>query len=322
MRELKAEFLPPAFPRAQRMGIAARPVATVDPVQRTLALGIRRAGRKGFRLAVRVQRRGPECDELVERIRKKAKEEVDLRYVGRIVRLAPWEQSRRRPLRIGISIGHHLITAGTIGCFVKLKKNGKVCLLSNNHVLANENAAKEGDAILQPGYADGGRKPKDIVANLGTFVKLKKTGRNEVDAALATLSKSVDFDPSALRGGGKLTGSVGSDLTEFERVEKIGRTTGRTKGRISAFELDNVVVAYDMGNIKFDDQLEIESSTSNSFSQGGDSGSLIFTAEEHLALGLLFAGSDQGGRNGTGLTYANPFPTVLSKLKAELLLDL
>lgn len=133
--------------------------------------------------------------------------------------------------------------------------------------------------------------------------------------------KSSEFDPSALRGGGKLTGSVGSDLTEFEKVEKLGRTTGRTKGRITAFELDNVVVSYDMGNIKFDDQLEIESSSSKPFSQGGDSGSLIFTTEERLALGLLFAGSDQGGRNGTGLTYANPFPTVLSKLKAELLLD-
>jgi hypothetical protein len=303
------------------MGLAARPVAAVDSVQRTIALGIKPAGRKGYRLAVRVQRRGPECDDLVERIRKKAKEEVDLKYVGRIARQASWEQTRRRPLRIGISVGHHLITAGTIGCFVKLKRDGKICMLSNNHVLANENAAKEGDPILQPGYADGGRKPKDTVGKLGPFVKLKKTGSNQVDAALATLSKSTKFDPSALRGGGKLTGSVGSDLTEFEKVEKLGRTTGRTKGRITAFELDNVVVAYDMGNIKFDDQLEIESSTSSPFSQGGDSGSLIFTAEERLALGLLFAGSDQGGKNGTGLTYANPFPTVLSKLRAELLLE-
>lgn len=301
--------------------MAARPVAAVDRIQRTLALGIRPGGRSGFRLALRVQRRGPEWDDLVERIRKKAKEEVDVRYVGRIARQAPWGQTRRRPLRIGTSIGHYLITAGTIGCFVKLKRGGKICLLSNNHVLANENAASEGDPILQPGHADGGRKPKDAVGKLGTFVKLKKTGPNQVDAALATLSKGIDFDPSALRGGGKLTGSVGSDLTEFERVEKLGRTTGRTKGRITAFELDNLVVAYDMGNIKFDDQIEIESSISSPFSQGGDSGSLIFTAEERLALGLLFAGSDQGGRNRTGLTYANPFPTVLSKLKAELLLD-
>jgi hypothetical protein len=33
----------------------------------------------------------------------------------------------------------------------------------------------------------------------------------------------------------------------------------------------------------------------------------------------LFAGSDTGGRNGTGLTYANPIHPVLNELKATLL---
>ncbi|HVE76546.1 MAG TPA: hypothetical protein VND22_07250 [Actinomycetota bacterium] len=300
----------------------AQATDALDRVQRTVALGVTPAGQNRFRLALRVQRRGAETDDLVETIRKKAKNEVDVRYVGRVVRQAPWEQTRVRPLRIGTSIGHHLITAGTLGCFVKLKRGGDICLLSNNHVLANEDAAKQGDAILQPGTYDGGKKSQDVVGKLGPFVKLKKTGRNQVDAALAILSKRIDFDPSVLRGGGKLAGVVGPDLSEFEIVEKLGRTTGRTSGRISAFELDNVVVAYDMGNIRFDDQIEIESSSAlKPFSQGGDSGSLIFTKRERLALGLLFAGSDQGGSNGAGLTYANPFTAVLSKLKAELVLD-
>ena len=35
--------------------------------------------------------------------------------------------------------------------------------------------------------------------------------------------------------------------------------------------------------------------------------------------GLLFAGSDMGGRNGKGLTYANPIAPVLEALKLELL---
>jgi hypothetical protein len=33
---------------------------------------------------------------------------------------------------------------------------------------------------------------------------------------------------------------------------------------------------------------------------------------------LLFAGSDQGGSNGLGLTYANPIHTVLKALKVTL----
>jgi hypothetical protein len=48
----------------------------------------------------------------------------------------------------------------------------------------------------------------------------------------------------------------------------------------------------------------------------GDSGSLIL-GEDRPAVGLLFAGTDLGGTNGQGLTYANPIATVLAKLKIE-----
>ena len=37
------------------------------------------------------------------------------------------------------------------------------------------------------------------------------------------------------------------------------------------------------------------------------------------AVALLFAGGDQGGSNGLGLTYANPIQRVLADLKATLL---
>ena len=36
------------------------------------------------------------------------------------------------------------------------------------------------------------------------------------------------------------------------------------------------------------------------------------------AVALLFAGGDQGGSNGQGLTYANPIRTVLDALKVDL----
>jgi len=49
---------------------------------------------------------------------------------------------------------------------------------------------------------------------------------------------------------------------------------------------------------------------------GGDTGSLIVNAER-CAVALLFAGSDHGGANGQGLTYANPIHTVLDALKIE-----
>lgn len=37
------------------------------------------------------------------------------------------------------------------------------------------------------------------------------------------------------------------------------------------------------------------------------------------AVALLFAGSETGGRDGLGLTYANPIHRVLDDLKATLL---
>ena len=98
-------------------------------------------------------------------------------------------------------------------------------------------------------------------------------------------------------------------------MEKIGRTTGHTRGRISAVEVDGVAVQYDDAVHTFDDQVEIEG-LSGAFSADGDSGSVIWRASDRAPLGLLFAGSDAGGRHGGGVTFANPLATVLSALDA------
>jgi hypothetical protein len=86
---------------------------------------------------------------------------------------------------------------------------------------------------------------------------------------------------------------------------------------VTAIEVDDVIVNYDSGDFTFDGQFEIKSEQEGPFSLGGDSGSLIMDAEGH-ARGLLFAGSDVGGKNGKGLTYATELGIVLSTLKAKL----
>jgi hypothetical protein len=100
-------------------------------------------------------------------------------------------------------------------------------------------------------------------------------------------------------------------------VKKLGRTTGLTSGKVSAIEVDKVVVDYDLGSLSFDNQIEIESVGNSAFSAGGDSGSLILD-EENFGCALLFAGSERGGPNDRGLTYANPIATVLKRLAIEL----
>jgi hypothetical protein len=335
-RELKAALrdavlpgLADALRRKGALVVAASRAAPAPPLARTLALGIARARGDDFRLAVRLQRRGLEDAAPLEVIRARARGEVEVRYVGRVAKQArrpaaakpeaPWQQGRTRPLLIGASIGHHRITAGTLGGFVVLRKGGLVRALSNNHVLADEDRGKKGDAILQPGAYDGGKALQDRIGALDGAVKLKPRGTNRVDAALAALDGRVEYDPRTLRGVGTLKGLAKAPIEETDLVEKLGRTTGHTRGHVTAFELDNVVVAYDVGNLRFDDQIEVEGADAGAFSQGGDSGSLVFASEDRGAFGLLFAGSDQGGSNGNGLTYLNPFGAVLSQLKADLL---
>ena len=294
----------------------------VDPLARTVALGLSRKSRNDYVLAVRVQRRSLIDSPHVERIRRAARNEVDIRYIGRVAARVPFNQDRHRPLQIGLSIGHYLITAGTLGAFVKLRGNGEVRMLSNNHVFADENRGKQGDAILQQGPIDGGRDPQDRVGALAEFRRLTKSKHNFIDAALATVGKGIDFRSKLLKGHGQLRGTLLDQTQATGTVEKIGRTTGHTTGRITAFEINNIVIGYGKrtGNLRFDDQIEIEGSGTKSFSDGGDSGSIIFTTADHLAMALLFAGGETGGSNDAGLTYANPIGHVLDDLKIDLLL--
>src|SRR3989442_3331586 len=77
---------------------------------------------------------------------------------------------RIRPAPGGVSIGHVQITAGTLG--VLARRNGRPVILSNNHVLANQNAGRVSDPILQPGPVDGGRL-QDTIARLADFVPIQ-----------------------------------------------------------------------------------------------------------------------------------------------------
>lgn len=331
VRGLKAEILAtqaapfleggPTVIRSLALG--ATRMGALPIVIPSIAIGVAPLKKSQYGLAVRCQRPELMDSPEVEEMKKKAKGEIDVRFVGRLRRFGarPWYQKRGRPLRIGHSCGHFSITAGTLGCFVKLRgdTSSKVFILSNNHVLAAENQGKTGDAILQPGKYDRGAEPEDVIAKLSKQAKLKKSVPNKIDAAIALVNQNVTFDPHGLKDfGGRLAGVGGEFVDEGTIVCKQGRTTGLSTGKVTAFELDNVVVQYDSGNLRFDDQIEIEGAGNLAFSAGGDSGSVIFEKKSRLAIGLLFAGGDSGGSNGKGLTFANPIHAVLEQLKIEL----
>lgn len=322
---------------------AVRPSTTEgEAVVAPLAVGLARAPDGSYGIALRYRVGAPEVRSIAHKVAAEIGEvgrAVDLRRTGEIRALAGatgsgtevgsapvpgprppvvtaqalGETGRVRPLRPGVSIAHVDVTAGTLGAFVLV--GGVVHALSNHHVLAGSPSARTGDLILQPGPADGGLAPSDRVGTLAAFVPLAAGTTATVDAAIALLD-DPEVDPTYPVGRITTTArALGG-----ESVAKIGRTTSITRGRVTAIELDDVVVGYgdELGNLRFDDQIEIEGLGTGPFSRGGDSGSLVYR-EDGVALGLLFAGSEYGGDNGRGLTYVNPIDAVLTALDATLL---
>lgn len=245
-----------------------------------------------------------------------------------------------RPARGGVSIGHKDITAGTFGCVVYDPNfENQRLILSNNHVLANSNAAKVGDDIYQPGPHDGGTAD-DKIADLLDFVPIsfggsvvppecpvagftarainavarlfgfrhrvaafpEEGGVNVVDAAVAE-PWTTGLISNEILEIGRPKGDGEVELGAF--VKKSGRTTGYTEGKVTQIEV-TVQVQYGEGKIAlFGGQF-----ISNIESGPGDSGSAILD-ENNYVVGLLFAG-------GNGITIFNPIRRVLDLLGVEI----
>jgi hypothetical protein len=293
-----------------------------------IAVGICASG-DGYGLAIRHAGHSPLIQTIVATATERAGGECDVREIG-IVEARQWEpaelQARTRPLRPGLSVAHAGVTAGTIGAFVTprraeqgesplLMAPAPLHVLSNNHVLANSDQAAPGEVVLQPGPADGGQVSADRIGLLDRVVAMSRDVPNLVDAATAVLDDGVDVEPD--HPAGALTGWIEPDVGVD--VEKVGRTTGVTSGRISAIEVDGLTVQFPVGVITFNGQLEVSGDGTGPFSAGGDSGSVVYRPDSVEAVGLLFAGSERGGPDGFGLTYCNPIGPVLDQLDVDLI---
>ncbi len=244
---------------------------------------------------------------------------------------------RFRPAPGGVSIGHVDITAGTLGCVVK--RNGEKMILSNNHVLANSNAASIGDSILQPGPFDGGSIQNDKIATLEDFIQINFGGdepskcgignsvagffnflagifgrntrlkavrplaaENKVDAAIARPLDPNDILEEILNIGA-IAGLGNVNLGDA--LQKMGRTTGFTQGTV-----DQIDVSVNVGYGSNQTALFTEQILAGAMSAGGDSGSAVLDNNKNL-IGLLFAGSDT-------TTIINPIDFVFSALNLTL----
>jgi hypothetical protein len=225
----------------------------------------------------------------------------------------PLGQTRLRPAMPGCSIGFQFgdaesgsLMAGTLGAVVET--GGVRYILSNNHVLANENALPVGSPVYQPGLLDGGNAATDRIATLTRFVPLNSGGANLVDCAIAQVDNGA-VDPTILPQIGRLTGPDPIDATDGMKVEKTGRATGYTTGAVTDVSA-NISVEFDIGLLNFADQILIKSA-GGPFSDSGDSGSLVVDVASGRATGLLIGGTPQ-------FAMANHIADVLQALNVSL----
>jgi len=217
--------------------------------------------------------------------------------------------------------------AGTLGAIVR-GPDGKLYGLTNNHVSGACNLAAPGLPILCPGPLDA-TEENISPFTIGRHARLLPISEgipenidvgNNVDAAIFDLESAEQV--SSMQGDSFDTPTSVVEAQGGWRVEKVGRTTGFTTGKIVG------VVAAPMGvgyNIKeygvsktvfFNDIIMVEGENGQPFSKAGDSGSLVVAYDDagvRHAVGLIFAGNEVRGHS-----YVVPLQVVLEKLGVEL----
>jgi hypothetical protein len=225
-------------------------------------------------------------------------------------RATPNPTTKMRPTQPGCSIGYkdpdpRVAMAGTFGALVRDKTGSYI--LSNNHILADEDRLPAGSPIFQPGLMDDGHTNTDQIAEFAKAVPLQVNVPNHVDCAVARLLKpSLASKEILFIGAPKGTTDAQVDMT----VHKFGRTSDYTVGRISSVDAD-FKLPYDIGTLTFQSQIVIVGLAGTSFAAPGDSGSLILERPSNLAVGLLCAGT-------TSHTIANHIGDVLQALNVTL----
>lgn len=203
-------------------------------------------------------------------------------------------QSLQNTLQPGMSIGaimENQATTGTLGCFVKDKTTGKLCILSNWHVLDNDFENLE-HQIIQPGAIDSGAGQQTI----GTLLRSDITEAG--DYAICSVESNIDWDPEIL--GLHVIPQQTQRAKAGDRVVKSGRSTGVTHGEVIEWEVTTKVfpaasrVIYVDGFVIKQSQNEPFPAANGEISMEGDSGAVWMLEENdqptQTMVGLHFAG--------------------------------
>lgn len=249
---------------------------------------------------------------------------VDLEEIGGdLIPMARYELTSQKAVSSRFSICNYEAgkragqrASGTLGCLVELN-DGRLCLLSNHHVLSPAGQARDQDHIIKTGSCGSaaGIQLLGLYTNSreknGSF-SAEGRGVYQADAAVAFTSfdkikseyRNLDFDPEPIKPELGMT------------VIKNGSATGPSMGIITGVGVQTSIMYPGTGRVSYTGQIMIQGINNSAFSMPGDAGSLICCARTRRPVALLFAGSVKGS-----FTLANPIQTVMREVGIKRLIS-
>ncbi|MPQ44720.1 hypothetical protein [Clostridium tarantellae] len=211
-------------------------------------------------------------------------------------------QTRLRPIEPACSISQYKnMSAGTLGAIVFDNETNEPYILSNNHVLVNQDEPKKQMAILQPGHKYGGSSNLNIIAMGTRYIPIKTTDYNLVDCAVTKILPHVNYLKRIFIIG-EISGIA--DAKENEEVVKVGATSQYTEGKVIATNVSLSVLSSHKVKLSYKNQIAV-----SRMSEDGDSGS-IYLNYKTKAIGLGFCATDT-------TTFLNPIFSVLASLNVH-----
>lgn len=263
------------------------------------------------------------------------------------------DNTKYRPIKGGIIITNRItvlneagtgteISRGTLGCIAIDTTDNAPVMLSNWHVLYGS-AGRNGDKVYQPSPtsvppADLGDlpvRPKDDNDKVGVLRRKEIT--EKVDGAIAAIDVSSCCHCCGIHFSNEINGLskvengqprpprntiVGDEkAVSGMTVFKVGKSTGRTEGKVIDDNHPSVTIPKDGTNYTFTGQIAIQNiDPTVPFSAHGDSGSVIINLQNKI-VGLLFASGKKMKVKGIErdfVTVANHISDVLAGLKIRI----
>lgn len=229
-----------------------------------------------------------------------------------------------------ISVGNNR-DAGTFGALVR-DESGSLYGLSNNHVTGACNYASTGLPIVAPGVFDvaPGSIPPFTIGFHERSLQMTHGFPGQIDPTMNLDAAIFRINNPALvtswQGNCYDTPPSTGTLEASAIVEKVGRTTGATTGKVIGRMRGATAICYHAplyqfsGNVYFD-PLFVISGHGDMFSDSGDSGSLIVRKTldgSRIAVGIVVGGFEDSSAPGGKLTLALPIEPILKNLGVTL----